>query len=156
MLQRTQSLFIFLPVPDTGGDKSDVQRNHTWLTNQPINGEQRSFAKMTYSDIATYHNQQHPGGVLQQAGTARARGTPCQVAGLPGRLEHPADACYPGMKHFAYGCPHPTPLELNLDLENHCTPVRSLEFFRSPQIWLWPPTLRFRIKNLRKKGQPLP
>lgn len=28
MLQRTQSLLIFLPVPETSSDKSDTQRNH--------------------------------------------------------------------------------------------------------------------------------
>ena len=76
MLQRTQSLLIFLPVPETSSDKSDIQRNYMWLTNQPISGEQRSSAKMTYLDIVTHHNQQCPGGLREQAWKARAGALP--------------------------------------------------------------------------------
>lgn len=51
MLQRTQRLLIFLPVPGPSDDKSETQRNHTSLTNQPTNEEQRSLAKMTTSPV---------------------------------------------------------------------------------------------------------
>lgn len=116
MLQRTQSLLIFLPVHGTSGDKSDIQRNHTWLTNQSINGKQRSFAKMTYSDIVTYHNQQYPAGLRQQGIESKSWGTPCQVSGTTGRLGHPPDACYPGMKRFYSRLPPPHSLPGRLAL----------------------------------------
>lgn len=51
MLQRTQRLLIFLPVPGPSDDKSETQRNHTSLMNQPTNEEQRSLAKMTTSPV---------------------------------------------------------------------------------------------------------
>lgn len=84
MLQRTQSLLIFLLAPGTSSNKSDIQRTHTWLTNQPINGEQRSVAKMTYSDIVTYHNQQYPRDLTQRARKARARALPAKLQVLQG------------------------------------------------------------------------
>lgn len=55
------------------------------MTNVPAHdGEQRSFAKMTYPDIVTYHNQQYPGGLMQQAWKARARALPAKLQALQG------------------------------------------------------------------------
>lgn len=47
-------------------------------------GSKDSFTKMTYSDIATYHNQQYPGGLTQQARTARARALPAKLQAFQG------------------------------------------------------------------------
>lgn len=89
MLQRTQRLFIFLPVPGPSDDKSETQRNHTSLMNQPANEEQRSLAKMTTSPVTASNILEAP--ISWRLGVAgpkgRARDTSCQAKGTLGPLK---------------------------------------------------------------------
>ena len=117
MLQRTQSLLIFLPVPETSSDKSDIQRNHTRLTNQPISGEQRSSAKMTYLDIVTHHNQQRPRGLRQQAWKARVGALAAKSQ--DSKVSRASSRCLLS-RHERFYSRLPPPQSLQVALENYC------------------------------------
>lgn len=93
----------------------------------------RSLAKMTYSDTATYHKQQYPGGLMQQARRARARALLAKLQALQG--DSGISRCLPSKQERIYSrLPPPHSLQVRFALGKTLQLVKGLLGHRTAEL----------------------